>query len=125
MSDALTDVGEITASKVEAFKSAESYGEIERPDKSCSSKSPSPPRASPLGGFDVNPFDFYVRGDDGTHYDYGEGNTLGISGDDDLNGTTLTKGEKLAGKLVFDVPSRHARLRTRFGALYEWAFDPS
>jgi len=62
-------------------------------------------------GFDVNPFDWYYLGADGTKYEYGDDNSI-TSGYDgkDFNSTTLNKGEKTSGTMVFDVPASAKKL---------------
>ena len=54
--------------------------------------------------FDINPYDFYMRSDDGTHYGYGDGKVMYELGDNSLDAVTLNKGEKVKGEIVFDVP---------------------
>lgn len=54
--------------------------------------------------FDINPFDFYARTDDGTQYEYGGGNSLWMLRHG-LNGTALNPGEQVKGPLSFDVPA--------------------
>ena len=69
--------------------------------------------------FDINPYDFYVRGDDGAHYD-----GAFASVEPDLHPVTLNAGEKVKGNVVFDIPSKHATLVYAPGssALSEWSF---
>lgn len=61
--------------------------------------------------FDVNPFDWYYLDADGAKYEYGDDNAFasGYEGKD-FNGTTLNKGEKTSGTMVFDVPADAVKL---------------
>lgn len=53
----------------------------------------------------VNPFDFYVVGEDGTKFSHGAGNALsGLNSDGALNATNLNPGEQVKGTAAFDVP---------------------
>jgi hypothetical protein len=74
------------------------------------------------GTFDVNPFDFYVRGPDGSHYD--PGNTAGFV--PSLDVVTLNPGETASGKVVFDIPATlaHGQLVYAPGdrAIVDWSF---
>jgi hypothetical protein len=67
---------------------------------------------------DVNPFDFYVREADGSHYDP----TYGF--EPALHDATLAPGERIRGKVTFDVPSGHGTLvyAPASEALGEWEF---
>lgn len=118
------DAGEVTVSKVEAFQTANSFGQVVKPDNRWFLKVTIKAKGLAASGFEINPFDFYVRMADGSRYDYGEGNSLGVEGDQTIDGTTLNKGEKLTGALAFDTPSRHGRVVYAPGdqALGEWKF---
>jgi Domain of unknown function (DUF4352) len=61
------------------------------------------------GSFDVNPFDFYVTGDDGTHYE--DSTYLGTGGTPALEAGTLHNGEHIQGVIVYDVnpKARHGK----------------
>lgn len=56
--------------------------------------------------------DFYIRTEDGTRYDEGDGNSWDAIGDlDDLLGyQDVNAGDKVSGKLVYDVPDEPAEL---------------
>ena len=56
--------------------------------------------------FDINPFDFYAVDSEGNHYEYGDGNAFMAIDGKELNATTLNKGEKVTGRIVFDVPNK-------------------
>jgi hypothetical protein len=82
-------------------------------------------RATGSGTFDVNPFDFYVRGPDGQHYGYGEGNAVMAGGDGGLDAATLNPGETVKGTVTFDVPDQHGVLVYAPGlgrALGSWTY---
>lgn len=55
--------------------------------------------------FDVNPFDFHARADDGTRYDAGSGNAIFVNSDAALHALTLNGGETVKGTVTFDVPA--------------------
>jgi hypothetical protein len=120
-----TPLGELTIDKVTATKSATSYGETEYPDNKWFIKVHVIAKGS-KNGFDVNPLDFYVRGDDGSHYDAFDGNTFSVTADPELHANSLAKGEKLAGNIVFDVPARHGVIvyapSMGSDAVGEWSF---
>lgn len=82
-------------------------------------------KATGSATFDVNPFNFYVRGSDGQHYEYGDGNSIEAGGDGDLNAATLNPGETVKGTVTFDVPDQHGVLvyAPALGrALASWTF---
>ena len=62
-------------------------------------------------GFDVSSSDFYALSG-GSHYDEANGNSYDALSDssDELGYTTLAAGERVSGKMVFDVPSRHGKI---------------
>jgi hypothetical protein len=117
------DAAELTLAKVDAFKTASPYGTLERARNGWLVKSTMRFKAL-KSGVDVNVFDFYVRTSDGRRFDPGDGNALGVEGDNGLESTTLTKGEKLTATMAFDVPSRHGALVYAPGdeAIGEWRF---
>ena len=57
-------------------------------------------------GFDINPFDFYAVDSEGNHYENGDGNSFGAIDGKDLHAVTLNKGEKVTGRIAFDVPNK-------------------
>jgi hypothetical protein len=75
--------------------------------------------AKAIIGTSLNPYDFYVRGDDGTHYD-----DAVVTIGDSLNHGDLTPGEKIKGTVTIDVPDKHGTLVYAPGsqALAEWKF---
>lgn len=63
------------------------------------------------GTMDVYEDDFYVRLEDGTRIDQGDGNSWdAIDLDDSLGYATVNAGEKRTGYIVFDVPDEHGEL---------------
>lgn len=58
-----------------------------------------------LKQFEINPFDFYATDAEGTHYEYANGNAL-FAVDETLDVADLSPGEKLKGRIVFDVPKQ-------------------
>jgi hypothetical protein len=117
------DVAEFTLVKVDAFKTASPYGTLERARHGWFVKTTM--RFKGLqSGVDITPYDFYVRTSDGRRFDAGDGNSLGVEGDNGLEGTTLSKDEKLTATMAFDVPSRHGALVYAPGdqAIGEWRF---
>lgn len=77
--------------------------------------------------YDVNPFDFYVRDDDGNRWDQTSGNAFYAAGDNDLSAVTLNGGETVRGTISFDVPPEATELVYAPGlrALGVWALVTS
>jgi hypothetical protein len=64
------------------------------------------------GTFSFDPYDFYVRADDGEKHEYGAGNSLyATDSGTELSGDGMSAGEKQTRKtMAFDLPARHGRL---------------
>ena len=72
--------------------------------------------------FDINPYDFYVVDGEGNHYDYGDGNVFGAIDGKEIHAVTLNKGEKVTGRVAFDIPNKAVNLVYAPGqqALGQW-----
>ena len=72
--------------------------------------------------FDINPYDFYVVDSEGNHYDYGDGNAFFAIDGKELHAVTLNKGEKVSGRVAFDVPNKTVNMVYAPGqqALGQW-----
>jgi hypothetical protein len=72
------------------------------------------------GAFSLNPYDFYVRGADGSHFDHAYANFQPV-----LTAVTLNPDEPVKGNISFDVPAKTGALVYAPGlgtALGEWQF---
>jgi hypothetical protein len=117
------DAAELTVGRVDAFKTASSFGLLSRPANGWFVKTTLKAHAL-RSGFDLNEFDFYVRVAGGRRFDVSAGNASEAAGDNDLQATTLTKGERLTATMTFDLPARHGALVYAPGdtELGEWRF---
>jgi hypothetical protein len=104
-----TDVAEITVDKAVASKSAYGIGETEYPDNKYFVKFKVTVKAYD-DGFEVNPYDFFIRNADGSRLDSGEGNTIFVQAKPDFSSATLKGGESYTGWIVFDLPAKHGEL---------------
>jgi hypothetical protein len=71
------------------------------------------------GAFNINPYDFYIRAADGTHY-----SGAFAQFEPALHAATLAPQEPIKGNLIFDVPDRTGTVvyTSGFSALGEWKF---
>jgi Domain of unknown function (DUF4352) len=121
-----TNVADVTVEKLNTFQSTtDSFGDRSYPDHEWFVKVKIAVEAFD-NGFEVNPYDFYIRGPDGARYEPNDGNAMWVESEPEFHSATLAGGEKYTGFIVLDVPSKHGEIVYSPGwsgsATAEWTF---